>query len=86
MKCRIGCGACCIALSISSFIPGMERGKPAGVRCVQLSEDNRCKLFNTQERPKVCCSLTPSTEMCGANSQQAIEYLDRLEKLTRPEK
>ena len=37
MECRIGCGACCIAPSISSPIPGMPDGKPAGVRCVQLT-------------------------------------------------
>ena len=45
MDCRVGCGACCIALSISSPIPGMPNGKPAGVRCVQLTPDNRCLLF-----------------------------------------
>ena len=30
MNCREGCGACCIAPSISSPIPGMPHGKPAG--------------------------------------------------------
>ena len=40
--CRPGCGACCIAPSITSAIPGMPLGKPAGVRCVQLDDDNRC--------------------------------------------
>jgi hypothetical protein len=39
MECRIGCAACCIALPISSPIPGMPDGKPAGVRCVQLTAD-----------------------------------------------
>ena len=39
---RSGCGACCIAPSISSLIPGMPQGKPAGVHCVQLTDDNRC--------------------------------------------
>ncbi|HNV09555.1 MAG TPA: YkgJ family cysteine cluster protein, partial [Dokdonella sp.] len=29
MSCRSGCGACCIAPSISSPIPGMPNGKPA---------------------------------------------------------
>ncbi|NBX68342.1 MAG: YkgJ family cysteine cluster protein, partial [Proteobacteria bacterium] len=37
MECRIGCGACCIAPSISSPLPGMPHGKPAGVRCVNLN-------------------------------------------------
>ena len=56
MQCRVGCGACCIAWSISSPIPGMPNGKPAGVRCVQLTSDNKCKLFDKPERPLVCSS------------------------------
>ena len=47
MECRAGCGACCTAPSISSPIPGMPHGKPAGVRCVQLSDDNLCLLFGS---------------------------------------
>jgi Fe-S-cluster containining protein len=46
MKCRENCGACCIALSISSPIPGMADGKPAGVRCIHLLEDYRCAIYN----------------------------------------
>ena len=53
LSCRMGCGACCIAPSISSPIPGMPQGKPAGVRCVQLTDDNRCAIFGQPERPKV---------------------------------
>ncbi|MFC0402948.1 YkgJ family cysteine cluster protein [Paraburkholderia rhizosphaerae] len=49
--CRPGCGACCIAPSISSPIPGMPDGKPAGVRCVQLGDDLRCAIFGKPERP-----------------------------------
>ena len=41
MICRSGCGACCLAPSISTPIPGMPQGKPAGVRCVQLDEMQR---------------------------------------------
>lgn len=86
MECRIGCGACCIAPSISSSIPGMPGGKPAGVRCVQLTEDNRCKLFGKPERPKVCLSLRASNEQCGKNFEEASEFLTHLEELTRPDK
>ena len=53
MNCRPGCGACCIAPSISSPIPGMPRGKPAGVRCVQLDDANRCRIFGDAARPGV---------------------------------
>lgn len=84
MECRVGCGACCIALSISSPIPGMPDGKPAGVRCVQLTDDNRCKLFGLPERPGVCVRLRPSEEMCGSSTEEALAYLIRLEELTDP--
>jgi Fe-S-cluster containining protein len=84
MDCRIGCGACCIAPSISSPIPGMLEGKPAGVRCVQLTADNLCLLFGKPERPAVCVSLRPSEEMCGASDQEAMERLAKLETLTAP--
>lgn len=80
--CRAGCGACCIAPSISSPIPGMPHGKPAGVRCVQLDENNRCRIFGQPERPAVCGSLRPSFEMCGANSGEAMHYLIELDRMT----
>lgn len=86
MECRVGCGACCIALSISSPIPGMPAGKPAGVRCIQLTDDNRCKLFGLPERPAVCVRLRPSEEMCGENAEQALAYLIHLEEITQPER
>jgi Fe-S-cluster containining protein len=85
MECRLGCGACCIAPSISSFIPGMPGGKPAGVRCIQLSEDNLCMLFGSPRRPAVCGSLKPSGEMCGKTTEDAMKYLERLEKETAAE-
>lgn len=84
IDCRPRCGACCIALSISSPIPGMPDGKPAGVSCVQLSDDYRCLLFGLPERPAVCQRLQPSAEMCGENQQQALEYLTWLEEATIP--
>ncbi|HEY4743266.1 MAG TPA: YkgJ family cysteine cluster protein [Desulfuromonadaceae bacterium] len=84
MDCRAGCGACCIAPSISSPIPGMAGGKPAGVRCAQLSPDNRCRLFGRPGRPRVCRSLRPSLEMCGTSAAEALETLSRLERATRP--
>ncbi|KAB8144449.1 YkgJ family cysteine cluster protein [Chloroflexia bacterium SDU3-3] len=84
MECRIGCGACCIAPSISSPIPGMPDGKPAGVRCIQLSEDNRCRLFGRPERPAVCGSFRPSPETCGATDAEALATLTLMERATAP--
>lgn len=82
MNCRPGCGACCIAPSISSPIPGMPEDKPAGVRCVQLTEDNRCKLFGHPDRPAVCRHLQPELIMCGESAEQAFAYLISLEAQT----
>lgn len=83
MDCRDGCGACCISPSISSPIPGMPYGKPAGVKCIQLDDNYRCKLFGKPERPAVCSSLRPSVEMCGDSRQEAVGYLDLLEIQTK---
>jgi Fe-S-cluster containining protein len=84
MDCRVGCGACCIAPSITSPIPGMPQGKPAGVRCAQLTADNRCAIFGRPERPAFCASLRPSPDMCGADRDEAMGILLRLELATRP--
>jgi Fe-S-cluster containining protein len=83
-SCRTGCGACCIAPSISSPIPGMPHGKPAGVPCVQLTADLRCALFGRPERPAVCASLRPHESMCGASREEAIAILAALEQATAP--
>jgi Fe-S-cluster containining protein len=82
LLCRAGCGACCIAPSISSSIPGMPNGKPAGVRCVQLTEENRCAIFGDPRRPPVCASLQPEPAMCGSGRGQAMAWLTALETAT----
>ncbi|MEJ7930259.1 YkgJ family cysteine cluster protein [Ramlibacter sp. AN1015] len=84
MQCRPSCGACCIAPSITSPIPGMEGGKPAGVPCVQLDEALGCRLFGRPERPAVCSGLQPSAVMCGCGRGHALRWLARLETLTAP--
>ena len=83
IACRAGCGACCIAPSISS-IPGMGF-KPAGVRCIHLLEDFRCGIFGEPARPAVCASLRPTVSMCGESRDEALSGLLELERLTRPE-
>ena len=74
--CRPGCGACCIAPSISTL------NKPAGVRCTHLNADLLCGIFGKPERPACCGGLQPSEEMCGDNRQYAITWLNELERLT----
>ena len=61
----------------------MPLGKPAGERCVQLTADLRCAIFGRPERPAVCASLRPSESMCGANRDEALTFLARLEALTK---
>lgn len=84
MDCRGGCGACCIAPSITSPIPGMPHGKPAGVPCVQLDADFGCRLFGRPERPAFCVSLRPQPAMCGTDRAQALDTLRLLELATSP--
>ncbi|MGE8499617.1 MAG: YkgJ family cysteine cluster protein [Pseudomonas sp.] len=82
MECRAGCGACCVAPSISSPIPGMPGGKPAGVRCIHLSIANLCGLFGQPERPAVCTAFTADPDLCGTSREQAIRIIDWLEQTT----
>lgn len=84
MDCRTGCGACCIAPSISSAIPGMPHGKPAGIPCVQLLPDYRCAIFGKPERPSVCANLRPTQEMCRTSQLEALAGLTTLEIETAP--
>ncbi|MEO8705205.1 MAG: YkgJ family cysteine cluster protein [Kofleriaceae bacterium] len=83
MNCRSGCGACCIAPSISPTA-SLPVGKPAGVRCPHLSADYLCALFGKPERPSVCSGLQPQLEMCGESAAEAMATLVSWEQLTRP--
>jgi hypothetical protein len=65
----------------------MPQGKPAGVPCMQLDAQLRCKIFGQPERPVVCGQLQASVEMCGPHDDGgrfARLYLTRLEEMTRP--
>jgi Fe-S-cluster containining protein len=84
MQCRSGCGACCIAPSISSPIPGMPQGKPAGVRCIQLTNANLCALFGKAERPQVCRRLRPEAAMCGNSRDHALRFIAAMEAASAP--
>ncbi|MGO2372423.1 YkgJ family cysteine cluster protein [Pseudoalteromonas sp. KG3] len=82
MACRLGCGACCIAPSISSPIPGMPNGKKAGERCIQLDNNNLCKLFGDERRPKVCSDFSATIDVCGTSNAQALQLITELEHMT----
>ncbi len=81
MDCRMECGACCIVISISSPIPGMPNGKPAGVRCIHLADDMKCKLFNHPDRPLICGAFQADPLICGNTKKEAITIIANLEGL-----
>lgn len=62
----------------------MPSGKPAGVRCVQLDDDERCMIFGSPLRPAVCGSLRPEPEMCGGGREYALHWLGDIEAATSP--
>lgn len=78
MECRPGCGACCIAPSISTL------HKAPGQPCRYLDAALRCTIFGRPERPSCCSGLQPSAEMCGASREHALTWLAELEALTHP--
>ena len=79
MECRTKCGACCIVPSISSPIPGMPDGKPAGVKCIHLTNNMECAIFGNPDRPKICGIFKPEPIFCGHSREEAIKILGELE-------
>ncbi len=79
MDCR-KCGACCIAPSISSNIPGMPvGGKAANTRCIHLDENMLCKIFTRADRPTVCHESLADEVFCGKNFDEAVKIFNSLE-------
>ena len=60
----------------------MENGKPAGVRCVQLDDNNGCLLFGSPERPALCDQFQAEPSVCGDSREQALSLLAVLEYRT----
>ncbi len=60
----------------------MPNGKKAGERCINLSDDNLCKIFGRKDRPEVCENFKASKDSCGATNQQATEIIAYWEKVT----
>ena len=77
MNCRENCGACCVGLSISSAIPGLPDGKPAGMRCIHLSNDLKCLIY--EQRPKVCQNFKAELDFCGTTREEALDVFYKLE-------
>lgn len=62
----------------------MPGGKPAGVRCVNLDDAGRCRIWNTPEYPDFCRGFRPCVEVCGDSRDEALRRLVVLERLTLP--
>jgi uncharacterized protein len=62
----------------------MQSGKPAGARCVQLADTDRCRLFGHPERLAVCAALRPGSPMGGETDAQTVRCLGRLKRQTQP--
>jgi Fe-S-cluster containining protein len=84
VRCRPGCGACCVAISISSPLPGLPGGKPAGQRCPHLSQKGLCGLFGHPDRPEVCSAFQAVAWLCGASQEEAFRLISEIERLTTP--
>ncbi|MDP5070421.1 MAG: YkgJ family cysteine cluster protein [Congregibacter sp.] len=83
MICRKKCGACCSAASISSPLPGMPEGKPAGVVCVNLSPlDFSCGIWGTASYPQVCRQFQARPDSCGSSRSEAIKLISLMETAT----
>lgn len=82
MECRLGCGACCIAPSISTAFLGYPNGKPAGEPCIHLDDGLGCTIFASSERPDVCAEFPAERETCGSHRDFAMEQLIYLEAAT----
>tara|TARA_Y100001937_G_C7081714_1_gene313307 strand:- start:497 stop:742 length:246 start_codon:yes stop_codon:yes gene_type:complete len=78
MECRLGCGACCIFIDISSSIPNHPNGKPAGVRCNNMNEMNICTIHGTSDYPDVCKNYTAEIEFCGKTFEDSKKILTEL--------
>ena len=83
MNCRENCGACCIAISISSPMPGYPYGKPASIKCPFLTKEYKCDIFHHPERPKTCKDFKPELIICGNSQQEAMDNLSTLENSCR---
>jgi len=56
----------------------MPDGKPAGVRCIQLTEDLKCAIFYDPLRPAVCEGFKAELLFCGNSADDAKNVFEWL--------
>jgi hypothetical protein len=59
----------------------MPNGKPGGVRCIHLTDDYRCGIFHSPDRPAVCDGFKAEPLVCGSTRGEALAILANLEGL-----
>jgi hypothetical protein len=62
----------------------MPDGKPAGITCVHLDADMRCRLFGDPRRPALCDAFAPEETVCGSSRQEALVNIAALERDSAP--
>lgn len=82
MNCRPACAACCIAPSITTPMPNMPNGKPAGQACANLDDDLNCILWGQANYPKHCGEFKACEENCGSDREQALQLITYWEEAT----
>lgn len=83
MDCRTGCGACCISPSIAQPLPGMPKGKPAGVPCANLDPVSyQCRIWGQPDYPRACRNFTAEPDVCGSDRGEALALITVLEDQT----
>lgn len=58
----------------------MPNGKPAGIRCIHLTESLKCAIYNSPDRPEICAKFMADPEICGNNREEAMQIMQDLEK------
>jgi uncharacterized protein len=56
----------------------MPDGKPAGVRCLHLTAELTCAIFNDPLRPSVCKGFKPEELFCKNSAEEAKEVFEWL--------
>jgi hypothetical protein len=57
----------------------MPSGKPAGIRCIHLTDAYKCAIFGRPERPEVCNIFKAEEMICGHSREEALMILRELE-------
>jgi hypothetical protein len=57
----------------------MPKGKPAGVRCLHLTDELLCDLIDSPLRPPVCSGFAFDPLICGTTSEEAMSIMKNLE-------